>query len=155
MKWSQKILILFLGAPLFIYACFEAKNFWFYFQNQREPVHYVLPSDYLGWVIVNYDQNCPQSQVQNGVRHYVVSENGTLCVQDEPGDGFAQDKVYHVHRPEQNLLQHPSSRMNFVWYEKRFEIENKKYFVFYVGYEVPKKDQPQMFEELRQFIASQ
>ncbi len=149
----QKFLVLLIGLPLFLYAVFEARNFWFYFQNQREAVHYVLPNDYLGWVVITYDQACPTSELVSGVRRYVIPQNGLLCVQDAAGDGFAQDQVYHENRPEQNLLQHPSSLANYVWYEKRFTVRNKTHFVFYVGHEVPKKDQPKLFEELHRLLA--
>lgn len=152
MKSSEKILVLLIGLPLFLYAIFEARNFWFYFQNQREPVHYVLPKDYLGWVVITYDADCPTSQQIKGVRTYVVTENGLLCVQDVAPEGFAQDQVYHENRPEQNLLQHPSSLANYVWYDKSFITAGKSYFVFYVGHEVPKKDQPKLFEELHKMM---
>ena len=148
----QKLLVLFIALPLFLYVIFEAYNFWFYFQNQREAVHYVLPKDYLGWVVIQYDATCPVTDRLQGVRSYIVPESGMLCVQDEAGDGFAQDQVYHQNRPEQNLLQHPSSRANYVWYEKSLVKNGKSLFVFYVGYEVPKKDQPELFVELHKMM---
>jgi len=149
---AQKVLVILIGLPLFLYAIFEAYNFWFYAQNQRSAVHYVLPQDYLGWVVITYDVACPVSQRIDGMQTYIVPANGLLCVQDRAGDGFAQDQVVHENRPEQNLLQHPSSLANYVWYEKRFDSGGKSYFVFYVGFEVPKKDQPKLFEELHKMM---
>lgn len=151
---GQKILVLLIALPVVIYVIFETKNIGYFLTNQREPARYILPDGYQGWVAILYNDHCDAALKENGYDVYVIPDKGWICTSTQRERGFSQDIIIYKSSPKKNLLKHPGTKMNFIWHDHKRQLKtDETAFLFYVGYELTKKQQEKIFAELEDMLA--
>lgn len=152
--FGQKLLVVLIALPIFVYVVLEARNLKYFLSHQREPAQFVLKDNFKGWVVLTFDSECDPVQKQDDKFEYRIPESGWLCVAEPRQRGFSQDSVVYENHTKQNLLKHPGTKANFVWLaHKRTLPDETLAFAFYVGYAVPKKERSRVIAELEDKIS--
>jgi len=130
---KTKIVVLLIALPLLAFFIAEAFFSFNYFEHRRIPETYILPDDYEGWVIVEYEnQNCPKLQKHEKYLIYNINAQGFFCTKSSPQKGWATNQYFYSSQQQTNLMQNPRTNMNHIWHEDYLAIPQPLY-VFYVG----------------------
>lgn len=92
--------------------------------NKAQPETFLIPNDFRGEIVVFYDENCGQPDVEeNGRRIYQISKYGVLITRFTENNGFLDRKFYLVDG-DGNKTEIPEFQ------RQNFETEKKEWRLF-------------------------
>lgn len=70
---------------------------WSYFHSTRRPDRFLIPQNYVGWVLIEYQvKGAPPLTLEEGHDLYRISAQGRLQTSSKMEDGMATDQYFYV-----------------------------------------------------------
>lgn len=145
---KSKIVVLLIATPLVAYFTLEFIFGFRYFNQRRVPDKFVLPENFIGWVIAEFENpNCDIAIEKKGYREILINKEGYTCTQSKALKGWAENHYQFTNHPDANLMQNPKSNLNWIWNENWVQKDAKLFYIFYVGRRKIQGKDNEIFEE--------